>query len=163
MTSSPHLDEGVSPDPSLSPGTVEDDEYLIRELCDSHHIDEDGNIVESAIGVKDLLSQGFSVHRRQHTPIDFVKQSVQKRCSGRLGWKENVALFKAEEVRVIRDNDERAFVIIDTAYEGHCGHASIYVAFPEKGKAYARKMRRHLLPFLQPRMSVDEAFQKSLP
>ncbi len=42
----------------------------------------------------------------------------------------------------------------------HIAHASIYVAAPEKGKAYARKARRMLLPLLKKRMSVDEAFQR---
>ena len=52
------------------------------------------------------------------------------------------------------------FAVIDTARADHIAHASIYVAAPEKGEAYARKARRMLLPLLKKRMSVDEAFRR---
>ena len=56
------------------------------------------------------------------------------------------------------DNNERAFVVIDTATEDNLGHASIYFATPQKGKAYAREARGFLLPLLQNRMTIDEAY-----
>ena len=167
MAPPPHLNERVSPDPSRSPGPVENDEYLIREVCDPQHIDEEGNVVESAISPKNLLSECLSVHRRQYTSIDFIKQAVQNRCNGtnRQDWKEEVALFKAEGVRTIHDKGKQVFVVVDTPHEDHIGHASIYVNSPEdgnRGRAYARKVRKHLLPLLQQRMSVDEAFHSTL-
>ncbi len=166
MAPPPHLNERVSPDPSRSPGLVENDEYLIREVCDPQHIDEEGNVVESAIETKHLLSQGFSVHRQQHTPREFIKQAVKNRCAGpdRKDWKEEVTLFKAEEVRLLHDDDDKpGFVVIDTPLEDNLGHASIYVTHPQKGErgpSYARKMKRRLLPLLQRRMSIDEAFER---
>ena len=165
MADPPPLNTQVSTNP-LSPGVVENDECLIREVCDPDHIDEDGMVVESAIQTKDLLSQGFSVHRRQHTTRDFIKQVVRDRClgPGREDWKEEVAIFKAREVRLIRDDNEQAvFVVRDTPSEDNPGHASIYLAPPQHGgggPAYARKMKRRLTPFLQRRMSVDEAFER---
>ena len=157
------LDER-SPAPHLSPGVVTDSEYLIRELCDPGLFDENGNVVEAAISAKDLLSRGFSVHRRKHTPISFVKEAVKRRCEGRPDWKECVALFETRGVRSIRDIKKQAFFVIDTPSEEDRGHASIYVGFPEKedvqrGRGHARRMRMRLLPFLQHRMSVDDAYQ----
>jgi len=61
-------------------------------------------------------------------------------------------------VRQIFMGDERAFVVIDTATEDNPGHASIYFAAPQKGKAYAREARGFLLPLLQNRMTLDEAY-----
>ena len=162
MSSTTHLDEGVSPDPTHSPGTVGNDEYLIREMCDPRHIDENGEVAEAAISLDDLQSKGVSVHRRRHTPIEFIKNAVRNRCNKREGWKECVSLFKAEEVRAIKDEGRQAFRVIDDPNEANPGHANIFASSLENGKlsrGHARKLRWYLLPLLQNYMSVDAAFQ----
>ena len=164
MASSIHLDEGVSPDPNHSPGIVGDDEYLIREMCDPGHFDENGVITTAAISLKDLISKGVSVHRQQHTPIEFIKSSVRNRCKNRQGWKEYVSLIKVADVRAIKDEGRQAFRVIDDPNADNPGHANIYASRLENGPirpGHARKLRKYLLPRLQNRMPVEAAFQFS--
>ena len=164
MSDSPlHLDEHVSAKPSLSPGVVKDEEFLLRELFNPQHI-RNGELRPAAIPAKDLLSEGFSVNRMKHVTAEFVKASIEQRLSKpRKGepWKnEGVAKLKTLEVRQILFDGRQAFVVIDTAEPDNRGHASIYVATPGEGESHARELRELLLPFLQKRMSVDEAFEE---
>ncbi len=158
----PHLDEQSSAAPGLSPGIVKDDEYLLRELFNPQHV-ENGELKLAAISLKDLRSRGFSVHRMKYVTPECVKASIEGRLSRpRKGapWKnEGAAKLKALDVRQILCDGRQAFVVIDTAEQNNRGHASIYVAAPEKGDQYARELRQLLLPFLQKRMPVDKAFE----
>ena len=160
----PHLDEHVSAQPDLSPGVVEDDELLLRELFNPQHV-RNGELRPAAISAKELISKGFSVHRMKHVTAEFVKASIEERLSRpRKGepWKdEGAAKLKALEVRQIRFDDCQAFVVIDTAESDNRGHASIYAATPGKGESHAREIRDLLLPFLEKRIPVDEAFEES--
>lgn len=160
--SSPHLDEHTSAAPGLSPGIVEDDECLLRELFNPQHI-KNGELQPAAISLKDLRRCGFSVHRMKYVTAEFVKASIEERLSRpRKGepWKnEGAAKLKALEVRQILFDGRQAFVVIDTAEPNNRGHASIYAATPGKGDPHARELRKLLLPFLQKRMPVDKAFE----
>ena len=156
-----HLDESKSAAPEISPGIVEDEEQLIREMFNPQHINEEGKVIERAISVNELLVDGFSVHRIQHVSKEFVEKSIQTRLSRKRKepWaSEGVPKLKTLAVRQIFLEDERAFVVIDTATEDNPGHASIYFATPQKGKAYAREARGILLPLLQDRVTLDEAY-----
>ena len=160
MAFSVYLNEGISPDPDHSPGVVRDDEYLIREMCDPGHF-ENGVITTAAISLRDLISEGVSVHRKQYTSIEFIRRAVKSRCENRQGWKEYVSLLKVEEVRAIIDEGKQVFRVIDKPTTDNPGHAHIYVFCPEnieRPQAYTRKMRSKLLPLLQNYMSVDVAF-----
>ncbi len=158
----PHLDEHVSAAPGISPGVVADDEFLLRELFNPQHIDDNGQVLVTAISLQDLRHRGFSVNRIKYVSPDFIKSSVRKRLSrprhGRPWRDEGVAKFEARRIRRIQTQGERAFVVIDTALPENPGHASIYVTKPEKGEAYARELRNLLKPFLQDRMSIEQAF-----
>ena len=167
MASSPHLDETTSAS-VFSPSVVRDEEFLIREVCDPEHWDSNGNLVETAIPVRDLRERGFSVHRRTYTTAEFVKQAIQERCGKPRQngpWKEYAAVLKAEEVRSIRieDEDGQALVVIDTALEDNRAHASIYVATPKRSKRDAKRARTYLLPFLRLCLTVEGAFQDPPP
>ena len=164
----PHLDETTSAAPQFSPGVVEDEEILLREMFNPQHV-KNGKLTKRAIGAKELVSTGYSVHRRHYTSPDFIRTKMQNRTSKRRSdgsfWEdEGVALLGVGAVRSIRirdkDQERQVFRVIDDASANDRGHASIYVyCCPGEGEAYARKMKRYLLPFLQSRMSVDEAFQ----
>ena len=156
-----HLDESKSAAPEISPGIVEDEEHLIREMFNPQHINEEGEVIERAISVNELLADGFSVHRIRHVSKEFVEKSIQARLSRKRKepWtSEGVSRLKTLAVRQILLDNERAFVVIDTATEDNPGHASIYFGAPQKGKAYAREARGFLLPLLQNRMTLDEAY-----
>ena len=157
-----HLDESKSAAPGISPGIVEDEEYLIREMFNPQHINDEGKVIKRAISVNELLADGFSVHRIKYVSKEFVEKAIQTRLSRtrKEPWiSEGVSRLKTLAIRqLFMDNNERAFVVIDTATEDNPGHASIYFATPQKGKAYAREARGFLLPLLQNRITINEAY-----
>ena len=163
---SPHLDEEKSATPGISPGIVEDEEFLLREMFNPQHV-QDGEVFETGIPAKDLWNKGFSVHRMKYVSSDFIKVSMEEKLSRtRKGepWKdEGVAKLQTLSVRqLLAEDDKRAFVVIDTATEDNPGHASIYmaeyIAEPKKGERHARRFRHLLLDLLQNRMTINEAY-----
>ena len=148
--------------PGISPGIVEDEEFLLREMFNPQHV-QDGEVFETGIPAKDLWNKGFSVHRMKYVSSDFIKVSMEEKLSRtRKGepWKdEGVAKLQTLSVRLLcTDDGKKAFVVIDTALNENPGHASIYIAEPERGEKYARRLRNLLLPLLQNRMTINEAY-----
>lgn len=144
---------------------VGDDEFLIREVCDPDQFDDNGNIRKSAIQLRDLYSRGFSVHRRDLTTADFIKNVVRAKCQDREGWKECVAVFKTGCVRAITYEGRKPFCVISEPIDDNPAHAGIYFSPSETSnitKADAREMRSLLFPFLKNPMTVEEAFQAHL-
>lgn len=157
----PHLDETVSAAPDLSPGVVLDDEQILRSLFDPDHI-KDGVLQVAAIPLRDLLARGFSVNRLSYITPEFVDDGINRLLARRPGgvprYSEGVARFSAGTVRDIQVDDRQVFVVIDTALPDNVGHASIYLSDVSMPQSQARRMRERLLPLLQRRMSVPEAF-----
>lgn len=161
MTPPLHLDEQTSAASGVSPGPVADGEFLLREMFNPQHVKND-KLLPSAIPLQDLRSRGFSVHRMDHTSRETVGKSMKDRLfRPRKGdpWRdEGVAKFKTLTVRRLLLDGQQVLVVIDTASVDHPGHAGIYAADPERGDAYARELRSLLLPLLQKRVSIKEAF-----
>src|SRR4030095_16012909 len=92
------------------------------------------NIVQpSAIALDDLRSRGFSVDRRQHAQQDIMQQNIANLRNRQQEARQvdYIARLQCRTVRDIQDSDaERAFIVIDTAYEINIAHASIYSAKP---------------------------------
>ena len=158
-----HLDESVSAAPDCSPGTVQDDERLLRALFNPQHVQQ-GKVLARAIPVKDLRERGFSVHRVSHVTPDFVQSYIDDALfrprSGEPWTDEGVAILLTAKIRKLLLNGQRAFVVIDTGHPDNPGHASIYAAQPDRSEAHARELRTLLLPLLQNRLSVQEAFSR---
>lgn len=87
-----------------------------------------------------------------------MQERLRKPRKGKPWKSEGAAKFQARMVRDIYPDGRQAFKVIDTANADNRGHASIYVAEPEKGDAHTRKLRSFLLPLLQKRMSIQKAF-----
>ena len=141
---------------------MQDEECLLREMFHPEHV-KDGEILVRAIPVTDLREDGFSLHRMAHVSQQFVELAVQERLMRprKTPWRdEGVAVLYAEEVRGLRlDADQaQALVIIDTAKVENPGHASLFVADPDRGPAHARKLRALLLPLLHRRTSIEAAY-----
>ena len=157
----PHLDETVSAAPDVSPGVVLDDEQLLRSLFNPDHIKE-GVLQVAAIPLRDILARGFSVNRLSHVTPEFVGDGINRLLARRPGgasrYSEGVARFSAGTVRDIQVDGGQVFVVIDTALPDNVGHASIYLSDVSMPQSQARRMREQLLPLLQRRMSVAEAF-----
>lgn len=148
--------------PQFSPGVVEDNELILRELFNPQHVGDDGEIVPAAISLQDLRERGFSVHRMKYVTREFIESSIKQRLakprSGKQWKEEGVAKIVVRKIRELKLQDRQAFVVIDTALENNRGHASIFFANREIDKADTRELRSLLLPMLKKRMTIDEAF-----
>ena len=161
---SPHLDEQTTAAPSISPGPVQREEWLIRFLWNPDHI-VNGVIQPTAISLSDLKSRGFSVNRLRHVTQELVEKeleaAVARTSNGKPRSSEGVALFTARAVRNFRENGKQAFVAIDTALPQNPGHASIYVTDTTMKNSRARRMRKKLKPLLKCGVPVWQAFALS--
>ena len=151
----------VSARPDISPGVVGGHEQLLRALFNPDHV-KDGKVLVTAISLTDLRSRGFSVHRLAHVSQELVQSLIDNFLSrlaeGQKRKFEGVARLEAHTVREISEDGKQVFVIIDTAKLCNVGHASIYLSNAPSSEGRARKLRDRLLPLLQERTSVDEAF-----
>ena len=77
----PHLDEGRSAAPGISPGVVSDCEYLLRELYFPEHVEDEAGhrLNERAIPVKDLIKRGVSVHRKKYVSAERIRNLTDER------------------------------------------------------------------------------------
>ena len=157
----PHLDEATTAAPDVSPGPVKDKEILLREMLNPDHVVE-GEVRSAAVSLRDLREQGFSVNRMDHVTRHFVERALNQRLGrpfqGMPRASEGVAQFTARAVRELTDNGKQVFVVIDTATESNKGHASVYLSDVRVSDSLARGMRNQLLPLLENRISVAEAF-----
>ena len=157
----PHLDESTSASPGLSPGTVQDQETLLRIVIDPDHF-TGGRIQPSAIQIRDLTQRGLSVHRREHTSRQEIKRAIHTML-GRTtatGFRtvEGLASFTAAAVREIRNGERQIFVVIDTAQPDNRAHASIYLSDSQVRPSLAREMRERLLNLMGNRTTPEQAF-----
>ena len=155
------MDESATAAPGISPGPVLDGESLLREMLNPDHV-VDEVVQPSAIPLMDLRKRGFSVHRLDHVTRKFVEDSISEKLArpfqGRVRVSEGVARFTARAVREILDNGSQVFVVVDTSKDSNRGHASIYLSNTGMKDSLARSMRSKLIPLLENRMSVREAF-----
>ena len=164
-----HPAECTSAAPGISPGPVENEEIVLRELYSPQRI-KNGKLIKRAIPIQELreMTRGLSVHRMKYTSADFLKDRIKKRLSipreGEPWVEEGVAVLAPEDIRAIRcqddgGDDEQAFIVKDTARPDHPGHASVHAADPEKRDEDLRELRSDLLKYFERGMSVDEAFR----
>ena len=155
------MDESTTAAPGISPGAVADGETLLREMLNPDHV-VNGEVQPSAISLTDLRERGFSVHRLGYVTRKFVEDSIEVKLArpfqGRKRESEGISRFTARSVREIRGKDLQVFVVIDTAMMSNRGHASIYLSNTEMKDSLARSMRSKLMPLLENRISVAEAF-----
>ena len=165
---SPHLDEGFSAAPGISPGVVSDGEYLLRELYAPQHTSDmsEEELTERAITVTELQRTGFSVNRLRHVGAECIKTLIEERLAiPRRGksWKSlGVARLKARDIRGLRlerDDAGQVLVVVDTATVDRPWHASVYAKAAGATPSHCRELRALLLPLLKSgRMPVDQAY-----
>ena len=140
---------------------MKDPERLLRALFNPDHV-KDGQVLVTAISLADLRCRGFSVHRMAYVSQKLVQNLIDKFLSRPRDHQqpkfEGVARLATRDVRGIFEYDKQAFVVIDTAEHCNVSHSSIYLSETSSSLGRARKLRALLLPLLQERTSVDEAF-----
>ena len=140
---------------------MEGHERLLRALYNPAHV-KDGKVLVTAISLKDLRHRGFSVHRMayvsQNLMESLIAQYLSRTPAGKQRTFEGVALLETSAVRGLSEKNKQVFVVIDTAQYCNAGHSSIYLSDAPSSEGRARKLRALLLPLLQKRISLDEAF-----
>ena len=113
-----------------SPGIIEDDEILIRQIYSPIHIDKQtGKILPLAF--LDVQDKGMSVNRKIYSSIEELNKKVQyklrldeKRGKGK-GF-EGIIYATCQDVRAIKTNDNlKAFCVYDTGNRNDISHADI--------------------------------------
>jgi len=113
-----------------SPGVVEDNEILIRQIYSPIHIDKQtGKILPLAF--LDVQDKGMSVNRKIYSSIEELNKKVQyklrldeKRGKGK-GF-EGIIYATCQDVRAIKTNDNlKAFCVYDTGNRNDISHADI--------------------------------------
>ena len=130
-----------------SPGVVEDNEILIRQIYSPIHIDKQtGKILPLAF--LDVQDKGMSVNRKIYSSIEELNKKVQyklrldeKRGKGK-GF-EGIIYATCQDVRAIKTNDNlKAFCVYDTGNKNDISHADICQA--TSSRVYGSKMRLKL-------------------
>ena len=155
-------DESTSAAPGTSPGIVQDREVLIREMFKPHHTDGNGKIHKRTIPIDELISSGFSVHRKAHVSRKLVEESIKTRESipREEPWEFiGLAILKTSKIREILWEEHQALKVVDTATQENPAHASIYCNCKyQRPKSRVREIRDMLIPLLENIMPIDEAF-----
>lgn len=121
-------DETISQS-EFSPCYVESEEDLLRLGYHPQDIDEKGKIAPKAITTDDLGERGFSVDRKKYCNKELIKNRAQNQRENCPEKRQQsfISIFSCSSVRVIKkDDNERAFIILDTADQNNIAHASIY-------------------------------------
>ena len=130
-----------------SPGVVEDNEILIRQIYSPIHIDKQtGKILPLAF--LDVQDKGMSVNRKIYSSIEELNKKVQyklrldeKRGKGK-GF-EGIIYATCQDVRAIKTNDNlKAFCVYDTGNRNDISHADICQA--KSSRVGGSKMRLKL-------------------
>ncbi|WP_140414150.1 hypothetical protein [Bathymodiolus platifrons methanotrophic gill symbiont] len=132
---------------------MSEQEVLLRLLYAPEHI-VDGNVIETAISLKDLKCRGVSLDRLSYVEKEIIKKRIEAQTSKAPDERQEASLskFSCSDIRNINNNNDQVFLIIDDATQTNIAHASIFLI---KGSCPPRKARAELVRCLQDRQSLS--------
>ncbi len=140
---------------NFSPKLVSEQEVLLRLLYAPEHI-VDGNVIETAISLKDLKCRGVSLDRLSYVEKEIIKKRIAAQTSKAPDKRQEASLskFSCSDIRSIKNNNnnDQVFLIIDDATQTNIAHASIFLI---KESCDPRKARAELVSCLQDRASLS--------
>ncbi|TAE59188.1 MAG: hypothetical protein EAZ87_10515 [Nostocales cyanobacterium] len=113
-----------------SPGRIEDDEILIRQIYSPIHIDQETGKVNS-LAFDDAKDKGMSVNRKTYTSLEELNKKVEYKLKldqerGKDRDFIGVVYTTCKNVRAIKTNDNiKAFCVYDTGNKHDISHADI--------------------------------------
>lgn len=159
----PTRDETTSAAPGVSPGPVDNDEIIVHEVYEPHHL-VDGRAQVQCVPSDGLFIKGISFHRLKYVSREFIEKSRDSKLSRKPNWRFlGLAQLSVCKVRSFRRriNEVCIFlVVMDTASPENVSHASVYaVCNPSQySKSIAREVRGFLLPLIERYTSIDSLF-----
>lgn len=141
-------------------GPVAGDEALGRAIISPHHVDPDsGDVLPSALQVRDLMEKGLSLLRLKHLDAsEFEVQStfLTKGKEGRAV--VGMLVARADAIRELRDNIGRqALCVIDDEQPGQPMHASAKQSADQQ-LVEIRGLRLKLMKIFGPIITPAELF-----
>lgn len=121
---------------NYSPGTVQDDEYVIRQIYSPIHIDEETGRLKP-LAFEDASSRGMSVNRKNHISKEELEEKIAKKLKidenkGKKRTCKGVAIAECSDIRAIKHQEIKSFCIYDTATDKDKSHADICQAISSR-------------------------------
>lgn len=139
-----------------SPGRVEDQEYIARQIHSPIHVDDETGEIKSA-AFDDAFTMGLSVNRLAYSTEREIhelgeKKAENDRSNNKKRQYSGFIKAKASEIRSFIENDCRVFSIYDTALKDIIHHADLFVlilgpntelspVLPKKAARMERRLR----------------------
>jgi hypothetical protein len=114
----------------FSPGIVENNEILVRQIYSPIHIDEQPGRVNT-FAFTDAQDKGMSVNRKTYSSREELNKKVQYKLKldeeqGKVRSFQGVIYATCHDVRAIKTNDNlKAFCVYDTGNKNDISHADI--------------------------------------
>lgn len=130
-----------------SPGPVEQDETLFRQIVQPLHIDMETKTLRPN-AFNDVANKGLSVDRAKHSSVAEIISSGRQRVAARAA-SDGRALYALAEFRsldlrlIVDESGRRSFAIYDTAACDNIAHADVCQLV--EGKQSGRSARSKLL------------------
>ncbi len=160
-----------------SPGTVDDDEMIIRTLYCPHHIEDDRKTIKPAAFDDAFTATGMSLNRSGHSSPEalwnFAAQKLQADIEAGKD-KEPFIHFIGGQTRAIRsleyDDSTRSFFVYDTAMSENIAHCDVSRIKSKRdgttfgGKSLKMKIRSQLREaFNAEALSIQETVEQYFP
>lgn len=134
---------------SHSPGTVRDEERLVRFIWRSDHLAEDGELAPAAFPVKDFLDcsrGGLSVARLNHMTTTELRRHADLIGSGSAKTVKGMAVAETRSIRAIRNDGARMFCVVDDGKPDFQAHAVTRLADSHgMNRSSVRRIRQQLM------------------
>ncbi|MEA5579125.1 hypothetical protein [Anabaena sp. UHCC 0451] len=148
-----------------SPGIIEDDEILIRQIYSPIHIDQETGKINS-LAFDDAKDKGMSVNRKIYTSLEELNKKVEYKLNldQQRGKDRSFLGFiytTCENVRSLKTNDNlKAFCVYDTGNKHDISHADICQTISSRveGSRMRLKLRR---AFSEKPVTLDVLFTNS--
>ncbi|GCL36003.1 hypothetical protein SR1949_11030 [Sphaerospermopsis reniformis] len=148
-----------------SPGIIEDDEILIRQIYSPIHIDKETGKVNSSAFI-DSQDKGMSVNRKTYTSLEELNKKVEYKLNldqkrGKDKHFLGVVYTSCENVRSIKTDDNlKAFCVYDTGNKHDISHADICQTISSRveGSKMRLKLRK---AFTEKPITLDVVFTTS--
>lgn len=143
---------------SISP--LDDNEWLLRLHFSPEHI-LNGEVVPAAISLSDLRERGYSLDREAFVEQRLIvdRASAQRMRSPAKRKEPYLSRFECGPVRCLQDEGQIAFEVKESPTCDNPAHAHILSA-QTLGDGALRKLRNHLLPYLNPPVRLDDYMQQ---
>ena len=144
---------------------IKSTELLARTEFAPENLDDNGNLLPTAISTTDLKSRGFSVDRTEILVLSRLQARLEEQQDRKPDLRK--AAFVAEFEHSFIENlihpkdREKAFLVKPEPIKGNAAHSCIYSAI-DRGRSGLRGLRALLMPEMQKALVDFQTFAKQM-